>query len=183
MSFIFQTVDVKEELLNALERELANFGYTGELKVKVIKADPQSPSEIPCIGINRVSDDESGQSLTDSQGTLYNKDTKELKTFYGTFFSEAMEIRVWHTNGDERDKLYSVVKAILVAIRGELSEKGLLNITLRGGRDEQDSTMAQAPMVLYWAPITMSYLNPLDVQFTDIVEPITAVPDRGRFIT
>jgi hypothetical protein len=147
--------------------------------VKVLKADPQSPAELPCIGVNRANDNESSQSLTDSYGTAYNPDTKELDTFYGTFFSEEVEIRVWHTNADERDKLYQTVKAVLFAGRSDLVQKGLLNVTLRGGRDEQDSTMQNAPTVLYWGTITMSYLNPLDVQFVDTVEPITAVPDNG----
>lgn len=163
MNFSFETVDVKQELVLALRRELPNFGYQGNLAVKVLKADPQSPSELPCIGINRIDDSESGQSLADSQGTVFNPDTNELQTISGTFFSESVEVRIWHTNADERDKLYRITKAILFAIRPDLVEKGLLNLTLRSGRDEQDSTMAQAPMVLYWSTITMSYLNPLDV--------------------
>lgn len=175
MSFTFETVDVKDEIVKRLKLELPSFGYTGKLTVKVLKADPQSPAELPCIGVNRTDDSESEQSITDSEGTAYNQDTQQLETFYGTFFSEALEIRVWHTNADERDKLYQVVRATLFAVRKDLVEKGLLNITLRGGRDEQDSTMAQAPMILYWSTITMTYLNPLDVSFMDTVEPIAGI--------
>jgi hypothetical protein len=176
MSFTFQTVDVKSELVASLRAALISFGYTGDNNVRVIKADPQSPSEIPCIGLNRTDDSESSQSIADSEGTLYNKDTQELDTFYGTFFSESIEIRIWHTNADERDKLYLAVRATLFATRTDLVSKGLLNLTLRGGRDEQDSTMSQAPMVLYWSTITMTYLNPLDVHFMSTVAAITAVP-------
>ena len=181
MSFTFNTVDVKEELVLALRAGLADFEYTGAGTIKVIKADPQTPSELPCIGLNRTDDSESDQSITDGEGTLYNKDTQELETFFGTFFSESIEVRVWHTNADERDKLYQTTKAILFAMRGDLVEKGLLNMTLRGGRDEQDSTMAQAPMVLYWSTITMSYLNPLDVSIISTVDAITAMPVLGGY--
>jgi len=175
MSFTFNTVDVKDELVKRLKVELVNFGYTGNLTVKVLKADPQSPAELPCIGINRTDDSETSQSITDGEGTRYNSTTKELDTFYGTFFDESMEIRVWHTNADERDKLYQVVRATLFAVRSDLVSSGLLNIALRGGRDEQDSTMAQAPMVLYWSTITMTYLNPLDVNFVSTVDSIDSI--------
>lgn len=174
MNFTYETVDVKQELVNRLKQELPNFGYVGNLTIKVLKADPQSHTEFPCIGINRIDDSESNQSIADSQGTVFNPDTNELQTITGTFFSESMEIRVWHTNADERDKLYQTVKAILFAIRPDLIQKGLLSITLRSGRDEQDSTMQQAPVVIYWTTITMSYLNPLDVAVLNQSYAITA---------
>lgn len=179
MSFTFETVDVKQELVQRIKAELANFGYTGSNTVRVLKADPQSPSELPCIGINRIDDSESAQSITDSEGTAYNPDTAQLETFYGTFFSESLEVRVWHTNADERDRLYQTVKAILFATRTSLVAQGLLNINLRGGRDEQDSSMAQAPMILYWSTITMSYLNPLNVSFIGNVDIIQSITDNG----
>jgi len=175
VAFTFETVDVKQELVDRLKTGFSDLGYTGKNVVKVLKADPQSPSEIPCIGINRADDSESSQSIADGQGTLYDPITKLNTTFYGTFFAEAQEIRIWHTNSDEREKLYLVTKALLFAMRNDLAEKGLINFNLRSGKDEQDSTMAQAPMVLYWASITMSYLNPLDVTFTEVVEPISEV--------
>ena len=178
-TFTFTTVDVKQELVTRLKDGLAKLGYIGKGTVRVLKADPQSPTEIPCIGINRADDSESSQSIADGYGTLYDQITKENKTFYGTFFSEAQEIRIWHTNSDEREKLYLAVKALLFGMRYDLSQMGLTNFNLRSGRDEQDSTMAQAPMVLYWATLTMSYLNPLDVSFTDIVEPISDIVDNS----
>lgn len=179
MSFTFKTVDVKDELVKALKTALVDLGYTGKLAVKVLKADPQTPSELPCIGVNRIDDSETDQSITDSEGSSYNSETREHIQFYGTFFSESMEIRIWHTNADERDKLYQTVRATLFAVRRDLLEKGLLNVSLRGGRDEQDSTMEQAPMVLYWSTITLNYLNPLDVHFTTSVEPITSIVAAG----
>lgn len=171
--FTFEHVDVKQELLDALKEKLPGFGFGN---VKVLKSDPQSSSELPCIGINRVDDNETESSIADAVDVRYDKDTETYYQVFGTYFSESVEVRVWHTNADERDKLYRHVKAILVALRLPLVEKGLLNITLRTGRDEQDSSMAQAPTVLYWSAITMSYLNPLDVTFAEVVPAITAVP-------
>lgn len=170
--FSFEHVDIKEELMNAFKEDLPKFGFGS---VRVIKADPQTATEIPCIGINRVDDNESSQSIADMAGTHYDTETEKYYKTFGTYFQESVEVRVWHTNADERDKLYRHVKAILLANRLPMVEKGLLNITLRGGRDEQDSSMQQAPMVLYWSTLTMSYLNPLDVTFEEVVAPISAI--------
>lgn len=174
--FSFNHVDVKDTIVTKLKIELPKFGFS---KVKVLKADPRTQAELPCIGVNRIDDNETEQSIADSQGTIYDKDTKEYRQIYGTFFQESSEVRIWHTNADERDRLYRHVKAILFALRRELVEQGIINVTLRSGRDEQDSTMAQASTVLYWSSITMSYLNPLDIQFVDIVEPITSITNNG----
>jgi len=176
MDFTFATVDVKTELVNLLKQELPKKGYGN---VKVLKADPANPAEVPCVGINRVSDDEDSQTLADEQGTAYDKATKTYTIFRGTFFSEALEVRIWHTNADERGDLYQVVKAILFAFRIPLVEKGLLNVSLRGGRDEQDTTMQHAPTPIYWSTITMTYLNPLNVEIVEVVEPISGFTGAG----
>lgn len=171
--FTFEHVDVKTELVEALKNTLPKFNFNG---VKVLKADPQGAAELPCIGINRIDDSESEPSISDAVETRYDKDTGTYYQVFGSFFSESVELRVWHTNADERDRLYRHTKAVLLAMRLPLVEKGLLNLTLRSGRDEQDSSMQQAPMVLYWSTITMSYLNPLDVTFAEVAQPITGIP-------
>ena len=176
MNYTYAMVDVKDEVFNILRAELPKHGF---VDVKVLKSDPQTPAELPCVGINRISDEETNQTINDGVGTTYNKDTKEYTIIKGTFFSEAVEIRVWHTHADQRDILYRTVKAILFAYRQELVNKGLINISLRGGRDEQDTTMAHAPMVLYWGTITMSYLNPLNVEIVEIADIITDFTDVG----
>lgn len=171
--FVISTdVDVKSQIVQALQPELVKRGYSA---IKVIKADPQSQSEIPCVGINRIDDSEDSQTLSNASGSIYDSSTSTNHEFSGTFFSEALEIRIWHTNADERDKLYRVVRAVLFAMRDDLTNLGLLNISLRSGRDEQDSSMQQAPMVLYWTTITMSYLNPLEIDFQTVVSAISAV--------
>jgi hypothetical protein len=172
MDFDFKTVDVKEELVQALKSTLPKFNFGA---VKVIKSDPQTHTEMPCIGINRISDDESNQSIGDHHGQDYNSTTKVYVTEQGTFFSEAVEVRVWHTNADKRDELYNVVKAVLFAIRLPLVQKGLINVTLGGGRDEQDSSMQNAPLVIYWSAITMRYLNPMNVEVYENVEAISDI--------
>lgn len=172
MSYTFETVDVKTEIYTMLHNELPKFGFRD---VKVIKADPQTAVEIPCVGINRIDDSEATDTIADAVDVRYDSETQKYYQVYGSYFQESLEIRVWHTNADERDKLYRHVKAILFASRLPLVEKGLINLKLRSGKDEQDSSMQQAPTVLYWAPITMSYQNPLNVIFEEIVQPITAI--------
>lgn len=172
MNFDFSHLDVKQEIQTALKNALPARGYD---TVKVLKADPKSASELPCVGINRADDSETSQSIGDIHGDSYDAETKLYTTEQGTFFSESLELRIWHTNADERDKLYHLVKATLFAMRRDLVAKGLLNLTLRGGRDEQDNTMQHAPDVLYWSSLTFTYLNPLDIELYETVEPITSI--------
>lgn len=171
--FTFEYVDVKQALVDALKDQLPKMGYP---TVKVIKSDPATASEIPCIGINRVDDSEDQQSIANAEGNYYDKDTQTYYETFGSYFSESMELRIWHTNADERDNLYAAMKAILLAQRLPLVQQGLLNISLRGGRDEQEVSGDQAPIAIYWSTITMSFLNPLDVTFTQTASAITAVP-------
>lgn len=177
--FTFESVSVKDEIQAQLKDILPKHNWA---TVKVLKGDPQSPAEVPCIGINRIEDSETAQSIADFNGTAYDANSKIFTTSHGSYFSESVEVRIWHTNADEREKLYKVVKASLYAMRPHLVEKGLLNVSLRSGRDEQDSSMAHAPMVLYWATITLSYLNPLDVNYSEVIEPITAIHNSEKLV-
>lgn len=170
--FTFEHVDVKQEMVTALISELPKAGYSN---IRVLKSDPQTPTEYPCIGINRANDDETNQTIDDVIGEpTYDPVTQIYSVLKGTYFQESLEIRIWHTNADERDKLYPIVKATAVALRDRLVYLGLRNIILRGGRDEQDTTMQSAPTALYWASITMSYLNPLNVYLNVIALPIAS---------
>lgn len=177
--YSFDYVNVKSDLAAALAKELPKFGY---INVKVLTSDPATQADLPCVGINRVDDSESDQSIGDASGVSYDEETKTYVEYHGTFFSESVEIRVWHTNADERDKLYHTVKGITFAIRPDLVQKGLINLSLRGGMDEQDSSGQHAPMPLYWATITMTYLNPLAVEYKQIAEPISAVTETRTLL-
>lgn len=180
MTYTFDHVDTKSELVTRLRDELPKFGFGS---VKVLKSDPAAPSEIPCIGINRLDDSETSQSIADVAGSYYDEETKTYYKTFGTYFQESLEIRIWHTNADERDRLYRHLKAILLAIRLSLVEKGLQNLTLRTGRDEQEVTGQNAPFAIYWSTINLSALNPLDVTFEEVIEPISAVVVTGSLTT
>jgi hypothetical protein len=156
MDIKYNYVDVKDEIVKALKPEME------PLKVKVIKADPREQGDIPCIGINRAGDDESNQVIGEEIGDEYDPETDTFTVFKGTYFNETLEMRLWHTNADERDRLYILMKAILFAMRDDLAEKGLRNITLRGGKDEQENNILPQP--LYWSSITMNFLNPLEIE-------------------
>jgi len=152
-------INVKDKMVKVLREALEKEGYQD---VRVLKADPRETVEIPCIGINRAGDDERNQVLGDSFGTFKDEDTGEWHRFKGTYFNETMEIRIWHKNPDDRDKLYILVKAVLFNLRDSLGEDGLRNIALSGGRDEQENNYPPHP--LYWSAINMTYLNPLEVE-------------------
>jgi hypothetical protein len=180
LTYTFEHVDTKSELVNRLKSELPKFGFSN---VKVLKSDPAAPSELPCIGINRLDDSETSQSIADVAGDYFDKETKVYYKTYGTYFQESLEIRIWHTNADERDRLYRHLKAILLAIRLPLVEQGLRNLTLRTGRDEQEVTGQNAPVAIYWSTINLSALNPLDVTFEEVTEAITAIDVTTKFST
>lgn len=151
-------IDVKHNVVTLLQEALAERGYN---KIKVLKGDPRTPADIPCVGVNRAGDDEVPQSLGEDFGSEYDPATDKWTETRGTHFSETLEIRIWHSNADERDKLYALCKVLLFSIRPILTAQGVLNIVLRGGRDEQDNTFPPHP--LYWGTITMNYAVPLEV--------------------
>ena len=166
-------VNVKDALVVALREALATEGYSD---VRVLKADPRENVEIPCIGINRAGDDERNQVLGDSFGTYKDEETGIWSQFKGTYFNETMEIRIWHKNPDDRDKLYILTKAVLFNLRDTLGEQGLRNIALSGGRDEQENNYPPHP--LYWSSINMTYLNPLEVEVVvDTIDSVTETLD------
>lgn len=162
---IYEYVDVKDKVVEWLR---------ANINIRVTKGDPREHVEIPCIGVNRVGDDETSQVLGDDLETVQIEE--KYVHFRGTFFHESLEARIWHFNADERDKLFTQLKAQLFALRDELVALGVINITLRGGRDEQDNTFPPQP--LYWATITMSYLNPLSVQTDDVLTEIDNINVR-----
>jgi hypothetical protein len=172
--FTYQYVDVKEESAVIFKDQLPKGGF---VDVKVLKSDPFQKAELPCLAITREGDNEECNVIGDQiQAPSYNSTTMEYTVVKGTFFQEHMEYRIWHTNADERDRLYNYVKAVLLYMRERLTEKGILNIVFEGGQDEQDNTMTFASIPIYWGTITMTYLNPLNVQETSIIPPITTIP-------
>lgn len=154
-------VNVKDELVKLLKDELIRLNLSN---IRVLKSDPKDAVEIPCIGINRISDDETNQVLNDSAG--FFEDYDEVK---GVYFNESYELRIWHSNAEERDKLYILLKAILIKIRKKLVEKGIGHAIIKGGRDEQENNFPPHP--LYWATLTLTVLNYMEVD--DALEPIS----------
>lgn len=151
-------IDGKDVLVTKLTELLRAEGYG---TVRVFRGDPRLQTDVPCIGINRAGDDEAQQVIGNSFDTVFDDTLGKWVEIEGTYFSETLEIRVWHTNADERDTLYRLTKVMLFAIRNTLAEHGIRNITLRGGRDEQDNTFNPTPM--YWGSILMTYIAPLEV--------------------
>ena len=168
-------VPMKDEIINALRAGLAAQQYK---TLRIIKADPKEAAEIPCICVNRADAGESNQVLGDVLDPEFDEESSKWVEYKGTFFSETMEIRIWHFNSDERENLYLLMQAILFDMKNALAAKGVHNVKLRGGRDEQDNTMMAQP--LYWAAIHMDYLNPLQVSViindeSDIITRVDSV--------
>ena len=161
MDLKFNYVDVKSELVIELKKHI-NFN------IRVLKSDPRESAEIPCIGINRAGDDEQNQVIGDDLGVVFDEALDKYVSYKGTFFNETMEIRIWHSNADERDKLYILMKAVIINLRDDLVKIGLRNIKLSGGRDEQENNFPPHP--LYWAAINMNYLNPMEIEVTEAIE-------------
>jgi len=167
-------VDVKEELYQAL---FAEGRSSNKPQVRIFKSDPVDPAHIPCIGINRTNLNEDGNSNgigRVARTPTYNPTTKEYTTYSGAYMQESVEVRVFHTNPDERDKLGIFALAALYAVRSHLEQMGLANMTISGGRDEQDNNLL-GDRVLYMHTLSMHYLNPLDVTVTTIVEDIASI--------
>ncbi|WP_308722499.1 hypothetical protein [Paenibacillus polysaccharolyticus] len=171
----FNSVDVKEELLQFLKKGFKE----NAVRMNVFKSDPQTETELPCVGINRVSDSEAAHILGDFGGDDFDRDALQYSEIHSTHFQESMEVRIWHTNADERERAYRVMKALLMLFRPVAVSKGLLSFGMEAGKDESDFTGQVAPFPVYWASIIISYLNPLDVQVTERVEAISGFTVRG----
>lgn len=167
MPINYKYIDVKDELVRYIDSKIKEEGIAN---IRVLKSDPREASEIPCICVNRVNDDEANEVLGEDYGFNYDEDLEMDVEVTGTYFSETLEIRGWFQNAIDRDKIFILTKAILFNARLYLQGLGLVNITLRGGRDEQDNTFPPHP--LYWFTITINYLNPLEV---------SNVPESGTY--
>lgn len=162
-NYTYLYVDVKDFIAQSLTSELFQSSY-GAGKIRVFKSDPLDEMSIPAIGINIISSDEdsSGLGLT-TQPPDYDPATGNYTIYQGAYLRESLEVRIFHKNADERDKLRIFTLATLFAVKNDLLQQGLMNITIGGGRDEQDNTLLQSSP-LFMHSITMSYLNPLNVQ-------------------
>lgn len=165
-------VDVKQEIIDYLKPLLSGQNLNN---YRILRADPRDAKELPCIAINLVNSDEQNQGIGDSVQQIYDEEENEFRTFRGTFFNETLEIRVWHTNADERDRTRNVLQALLVGLRKKLTEKGIVNITIRAGRDEQENTLPPYP--IYWSVMLLNYLNPLDVMSEIDEEDVTIIDE------
>ncbi|WP_025684572.1 hypothetical protein [Paenibacillus maysiensis] len=171
----FSSVDVKEELLQFLKKGFKD----SAVRMNVFKADPQTETELPCVGINRVSDSEAAHILGDFGGEDFDRESLEFSEIHSTHFQESMEVRIWHTNADERERAYRILKALLMLFRPVAVQKGILNFSMEAGKDESDFTGQVAPFPVYWASIVITYLNPLDVQTTEHVDAISGFTVKG----
>ena len=128
-------------------------------KVKVLKADPEGPSQIPSITIARTSDTEVNQALGDVFGEDNDSEVDMVVKKFGTDFRETLELRIWTANSDQRDLLYSLVKAILFNYRHFLALKyGLVNQQIIGGRDEANHIQYESHF-MYWGVIIFQAEN------------------------
>ncbi len=171
----FNSVDMKEELLQFLKRSFR----AAQIKIAVLKSDPQTEGELPCIGINRVSDSEMNHIIGDFAGETFDSDQLEYSQLYGPTFQESMEIRIWHRNADERERIYRLLKALIIQFRIRAVEIGIRSFSIEGGKDESDFSGQVVPFPVYWASLVISYLNPMDVEITQRVATITSVTVNG----
>ena len=163
--------DLKHELVRIIKREMIAQG----VQVKVITTDPRDIKELPCIALNRVTDNESQMGFNNLYDEEYDPATEQSNPFYSGLMTENIEIRIWTENSDERDSLSFLSKGILILAKQELIKKGLGNMQLNGGRDEQDFKTFD-PYFIYWYVINFTALNPMDVRPTPTtVKPIVDV--------
>lgn len=172
--FNYLYTDVKDYIAQAVTSELQQSNY-GNGAIRIFKSDPLDEQSLPAIGINMVNldEDSSGIGLT-TQPPTFDQESGLYTTYQGAYMKEIVEVRVFHTNADERDKLRIFTLAVLFAVKNDLLQMGIQNITLSGGRDEQDNTLLQSGP-LFMNSINLSYLNPLDVTVTTSATVVASV--------
>ncbi len=171
----FKSIDMKEQLLQFLKQSFR----AAQIKMTVLKSDPQTSGELPCIGINRVSDSEINHTLGEYAGDTFDEDEMEYSELYGAVFQESMEVRIWHNNADERERIYRLLKALIIQFRKSAVQLGVRSFSMEAGKDESDFSGNVVPFPVYWASIVITYMNPFDVEITQHVNAITSVTVNG----
>ncbi len=171
----FSSVDMKEQLLQFLKQSFR----AAQIKMTVLKSDPQTSGELPCIGINRVSDSEINHTLGDYAGDTFDEDEMEYSELYGAVFQESMEVRIWHNNADERERIYRLLKALIIQFRKNAVQLGVRSFSMEAGKDESDFSGNVVPFPVYWASIVITYINPFDVEIVQHANAITSVTVDG----
>lgn len=152
-----------------------------DYKIKVMKSDPLGPADIPAISINRVSDTEVNQALGDVFGEVRDAERDMTVKKFGTDFKETIELRIWTSNSDQRDLLYSLVKAILFNYRHYLALKyGLVNQQIIGGRDEANHIQYE-PHAMYWGVIMFQAENA--IQRNIFYKTVTEISASASLVT
>ena len=154
-------VDMKTAVQDALKLGLKEYTAAGVIdwRVKVLKADPQGPGNIPCIAISRTSDSEVNQVLGDLFAYDNDSEIDSVIKKFGTDFRETMELRIRTSNSDQRDLLYALTKAILFNYRHFLALKyGLVNQQIIGGRDEANHVQYESHF-MYWGVVIFQAEN------------------------
>jgi hypothetical protein len=154
--------DLKHELVRIYQREFA----LRNIQMTVLSSDPRVHAEIPCLAINRTNDSEDNQGFNNFYEEKFNTvdaDNVSDDILYSGLMTETCEIRMWTENAQMRDDYYFTIKEIALLAKQELILKGLGNMRITGGRDEQDFKTFE-PYFIYWATINFVALNPLDVK-------------------
>jgi hypothetical protein len=173
-------VDMKTAIQEVIKLGLRDYKKLGVIDwdVRVVKADPQGPAELPAIAISRTSDSETNQAIGDIFGYSGDPVSASLTRKHGTDFRETIELRIWTTNSDQRDLLYSMVKRILFDFRHFLTLKyGLVNQAIIGGRDEANHLQYESHFC-YWGVVMFQAENAM--QRNSLVSPLSRIVPEMR---
>lgn len=111
--------------------------------LKIGTNDPMDWADFPFIGINLLSDSEAFAHIGDTLADELMGIEDQVYAGCSTLFQQHVECKLWCRNGDERDRLGSLLKIALFTGRGTDFSPGLYNTTegvtlakITGGVDE-----------------------------------------------
>lgn len=149
MAYVVHCPDLKQIVLDVLTPGFAALAPADAAHLTLFVNDPMDFADFPCVGINLLSDTEYVQSIGDVLGDVTD-DEGTLHAGASTLCQQNVEVKLWSSNGDERDRLGRLLKLALFTGRGTeinpglfLTIDGLWLPRITGGIDEGISVTAE----------------------------------------
>jgi hypothetical protein len=143
MAYEVLAPDLKQVVFDILTGGMLGISPDDAAKLKIGVNDPLDWADFPFCGINLLADTEQFAHIGDSLADEFLEDEGQIYAGISALFQQHVEIKLWSINGDERDRLGTLLKVALMTGRGTdvnpglfLTTPGLANAKITGGMDE-----------------------------------------------
>lgn len=143
-------------------------------KLTVSNADPEDWGELPMVAINLVSDTQTNSHIGSSLDDELIEEEDQVYAGMGAIFSQVVEVTLWTTNKEQRDRLGKALKEVLfvfglgTSINPGLfvTTPGVAEVRITGGQDQGivDTSQQYAPHALFLRTYYVNAITELTAQ-------------------